>query len=59
VPVFRAIRDSDGRIMLAMTLNTDIADAWEREADDPEFFQRFSPTGYALGSNMLLYALTH
>lgn len=59
VPHFYVVRDRDGRIMLAMTHNTDIADAWEREADDPEFFYRFSPTGYALGINVLLHALTH
>jgi hypothetical protein len=59
VAVFRAIRDSRGRIMIAMTHNTDIADAFEREADDPVFFARFSPTGYALGINILLHALTH
>lgn len=59
IPVFRAIRDSRGRIMIAMTHNTDIADAWEREGDDPVFFHRFSPTGYALGINVLLHALTH
>lgn len=59
VPVFRAIRDSHGRIMIAMTHNTDIADAWEREGEDPDFFYRFSPTGYALGINVLLHALTH
>ena len=59
VPVFRAIRDRDGRIMIAMTHNTDIADAWEREGEEPEFFHRFSPTGYAVGVNVLLHALTH
>ena len=59
VPVFRAIRDHKGRIMIAMTANTDIADAWEREGENPEYFYRFSPTGYALGINVLLHALTH
>ena len=59
VPHFYVVRDHHGRIMLAMTHNTDIADAFEREADDPEFFSRFSPRGYALGINVLLYALTH
>lgn len=59
VPHFYVVRDHAGRIMLAMTHNTDIADAFEREADDPEFFARFSPRGYALGVNVLLYALTH
>jgi hypothetical protein len=59
VPHFHAIRDGDGRIMVVMTRNTDIADSWEREGDDPEYFQRFSPIGYGLGVNVLLYALTH
>jgi len=59
VPHFYVVRDHGGRIMLAMTHNTDIADAFEREADDPVFFSRFSPTGYALGINVVLYALTH
>ena len=39
VPRFHVVRDSHGRIMLAMTHNTDIADSFEREADDPEFFR--------------------
>ena len=59
VPHFHAIRDEHGRIMVAMTRNTDIADSWEREAENPTYFYRFSPTGYALGSNILLHALTH
>ena len=59
VPVFRAIRDKQGRIMVAMTHNTDIADAWEREGENPEYFSLFSPIGYGLGVNVLLHALTH
>ena len=58
-PHFRVIRDSRGRILVAMTHNTDIQDAWEREGDDPAFFDRFSPDGYALGVNVLLHAMTH
>ena len=56
---FRAIRDTRGRIMVAMTHNTDIADSWEREGEDRGFFRQFSPDGYALGINVLLYAMTH
>ena len=59
VPHFRAIFDADGRIMVAMTHNTDIQDAWEREGEDIGFFARFSPDGYALGINVLLHAMTH
>ena len=59
IPMFHAIRDKDGRIMVAMTRNTDIADSWEREGENPEYFHRFSPVGYGLGVNVLLHALTH
>ena len=59
IPYFRAVRDDDGRIMVAITHNTDIADAFEREGEDPQFFYQFSPKGYALGINVLLHALTH
>ena len=59
VPHLRAIRDGDGRIMVVMTHNTDIADAWEREAEDRAFFDRFSPDGYAVGINVLLHAMSH
>jgi len=55
----RAIADGHGRIMVAMTHNTDIGDAMEREGDDPQYFATFSPDGYALATNIVLYALTH
>ena len=59
VPHIRGISDSHGRLMVLMTHNTDISDAWEREAEDPRFFYSFSPEGYALGINVVLYALSH
>ena len=55
----RAIADDKGRIMVLMTLNTDFGDAYEREADDPTYFYTFSVEGYAIGINVLLYAMTH
>jgi hypothetical protein len=55
----RAIRDARGRIIVLMTHNTDVADSWEREGEDPAFFQQFSPSGYALGIDVLLHAMTH
>lgn len=59
VPHFRGIMDESGRLMVAMTHNTDIQDAWEREGEDPRFFERFAPDGYQLGINVLLYAMSH
>ncbi len=58
-PHLRGIADEHGRLMVVMTHNTDISDAWEREGDDPQFFLNFSPQGYAVGLDVVLYGLTH
>jgi hypothetical protein len=59
VPHARAVSDSKGNVMVLMTHNTDISDAWEREGEDPRYFFQFSPKGYAVGINVMLYAMTH
>ena len=58
-PHVRAISDRDGRILVVMTHNTDFGDAFEREGDSREYFERFAGAGYAFGINTLLYAMTH
>jgi hypothetical protein len=58
-PNIRAISDPKGNVMVLMTHNTDISDAWEREAEDPRYFYQFSPRGYAVGVNVMMYAMTH
>ena len=58
-PQHKAIFDSRGNVMVFMTHNTDISDAWEREGEDPRYFYQFSPRGYAVGINVMLYAMTH
>jgi len=58
-PHLRGIADRHGRLMVLMTHNTDISDAWEREAEDPRYFYLFSPNGYAVGINVVMYAMTH
>jgi hypothetical protein len=56
----KGIQDARGRLMVLVTHNTDISDTWEREGEEPrEYFNRFSPTGYAIGVNVVLYAMTH
>ena len=50
--------DRHGRRIL-ITHNTDVGDSWEREGDDPGYFYTFSVEGYALGINVLLYAMAH
>jgi hypothetical protein len=58
-PTARGITDARGRLMVVMLHNTDIPDGWEREGEDPEYFFHFSPDAYAVGIDVVLYALTH
>lgn len=55
----RGISDRHGRVMVLMTHNTDFGDAYEREAEMPDYFKNFSVNGYAIGIDILLYAMTH
>jgi len=56
---FRGLKDDRGRLVAVATHNTDIADGWEREGEDEEFFERFSVQAYALAINILTYALSY
>jgi hypothetical protein len=58
-PDVRGIADDHGRIMVVMVHNTDLPDPWEREGEESDYFFQFSPEAYAVGIDMLLYALTH
>ncbi len=51
--------DKQGRVVMLATHNTDYGDSWEREGDDPDYFQTFSIDGYAFGINVVLYAMSH
>ena len=59
-PHARAILDErNNRVMVLITHNSDFGDSWEREGDDPTYFERFSVEGYAFGINVLMYSMTH
>ena len=56
---YRGVEDARGRLMVLMTHNTDVSDTWEREGENQEYFSLFSPRGYAIGVNTIVYTLTH
>jgi hypothetical protein len=58
VPRWRAIRDSHGRIMVAICFNMHLGDAWEW-ADDPEYPEKFSGLAFRVVLNYITYAMTH
>ncbi len=57
-PEWKAIRDENGRIMVAICFNMHIGDAWEH-ADDPRYPERFSSFAYRMGINYIMYSMTH
>ncbi|HKE22921.1 MAG TPA: DUF4159 domain-containing protein [Bryobacteraceae bacterium] len=55
---WRAIYDDKGRILVAISYNSDVGDAWEW-ADEKHYPERFSDLAIRLGVNYIVYAMTH
>ena len=57
---YRGISDDQGRLMAIICHNTDLGDGWEREGEDPWYFNEFSQKkSYPMGINIVTYAMTH
>jgi hypothetical protein len=55
---WQGIYDDKGRVMVAISLNSDIGDSWEW-SDTPEYPLKFSDLGMRIGVNYVVYAMTH
>src|ERR1035438_9773835 len=55
---WRGIYDDQGRIMVAISYNSDLGDAWEW-ADAPHYPEKFSALAIRIGVNYVVYAMTH
>src|SRR6266567_7015358 len=51
---WRGAYDSHGRVIAAMTFDSDLGDSWEW-ADDPRYEERFSALGIRIGVNYIVY----
>lgn len=58
VPHLRAIFDDHERLLVLISWNSDLGDAWEW-ADDPFYPLQYSNYAYRLGVNVVLYGMTH
>ncbi|MBM3736430.1 MAG: DUF4159 domain-containing protein [Acidobacteria bacterium] len=58
VPHWRAIRDDKGRVIVAITFNSDLGDSWHM-ADDPRYPEKYSSLGMRLGINYVIYSMSH
>jgi hypothetical protein len=52
------VHDDNGRVMIAISFNSDIGDSWEW-ADDPKYPEKLSAQGIRIGVNYVVYAMTH
>jgi hypothetical protein len=57
-PHWRAVLDARGRMIVAICFNMDVGDGWEF-ADDPRYPERFASEAIRLGTNYVVYAMTH
>ena len=59
-PHFLAYHDANGKVMILLCHNNDLADGWEREGENQEYFKQFSERwSYPMGINIVIYAMTH
>ena len=55
---WRGIYDDKGRLMVAITFQSDLGDSWEW-ADEPLYPEKYSALGIRIGVNYIIYAMTH
>jgi hypothetical protein len=55
---WRGVYDEKGRVMIAISYNSDVGDAWEY-ADDAWYPAKFSDVAIRLGVNYIVYAMSH
>jgi hypothetical protein len=49
----------DDRLVVLVSMNSDVSDSWEREGDNHDYFETYSAKGYALGVNVAVWVMTH
>ncbi|MCU1237905.1 MAG: hypothetical protein JWP63_5872 [Candidatus Solibacter sp.] len=55
---WRGIFDDHGRLMVAITFQSDVGDSWEW-ADAPDYPERYAALGIRIGVNYIIYAMSH
>jgi hypothetical protein len=57
-PHYEAITDDNGRVMVFIARNADNGDAWEW-IDNPQYPLKYGLAAYRLGTNLIVYSMTH
>jgi hypothetical protein len=57
-PHYMGIENKDGRVMIFITRNCDLGDAWEW-INDPRYPAQFGLMAYKIAMNVIVYAMSH
>jgi Domain of unknown function (DUF4159) len=57
-PHYMGIEDANGRLMIFMTRNCDLGDAWEW-INDERYPMQYGVVAYKVGINVVIYAMSH
>src|SRR6266850_1824152 len=56
---YYGVFDDHNRLMVLVSMNSDVSDSWEREGDNQDYFETYAGKGYALGVNVAVWVMTH
>jgi len=56
---FYGVFDDHDRLVVFVSVNSDVSDSWEREGDNLDYFHTYGGKGYALGVDVAVYVMTH
>ncbi len=56
---YYGVFDDRDRLVVLVSMNSDVSDSWEREGDSQEYFHAYGGKGYSLGVNVALWVMTH
>lgn len=56
---YYGVFDDHDRLVVLVSMNSDVSDSWEREGDNQAYFDTYSSKGYALGVNVAVWILSH
>jgi len=56
---YYGVFDDHDRLVVLVSMNSDVSDSWEREGENQAYFEAYSAKGYALGVNVAVWVMTH
>jgi hypothetical protein len=55
---YYGVFDDRDRLVVFVSMNSDVSDSWEREGDNRAYFDVYASKGYSLGVNVAMWILT-